>query len=112
MVSIFSNLYTELIHYILTYDRHFIIKRGKLLSIIPKDDERYKLLLAKPVVSKCVFDTIGKNYQINIGDKGKIIYKYYEDINNIIFIKNCEYIQDIHTIHTIHNIITLPVTNV
>lgn len=43
-ISIFCNLPNDIINYILLYDDHFILRKGKIISIIPKTDERYKLL--------------------------------------------------------------------
>ena len=44
-VSIFGKLPLDVILYeILPYDPHFIIRKGELVSIIPKNDERYKIL--------------------------------------------------------------------
>ena len=42
--NIFRNLPTDVINYILLYDEHFILRKGVIMSIIPKTDERYKLL--------------------------------------------------------------------
>jgi hypothetical protein len=45
MDFIFSKLPTDIIKYILSnFDKHFIIRKGELISIIPKDDYRYNLL--------------------------------------------------------------------
>jgi len=44
MQFIFCNLPIDIKKYILLYDKHFIIRKGKLFSIIPKTDYRYKLL--------------------------------------------------------------------
>lgn len=42
--SIFHNLPNDLIRKILLYDEHFIRRKGEIISIIPKTDNRYKLL--------------------------------------------------------------------
>jgi hypothetical protein len=44
MVFIFSNLPLDIIKYIITFDKHFILRNGEIISIIPKDDYRYNLL--------------------------------------------------------------------
>jgi hypothetical protein len=44
MVSIFSNLPDDIKKHILSFDNHFKIRRGQIVSVIPKDDFRYKLL--------------------------------------------------------------------
>ena len=44
MKSIFCKLPLDIIKYILLYDEHFIIRKGGIVSIIPKTDYRYTLL--------------------------------------------------------------------
>ena len=41
---IFRNLPIDIIHNILLYDEHFIMRKGKIVSIIQKTDYRYNLL--------------------------------------------------------------------
>ena len=41
---IFSNLPEDIIKYILSFDKHFIIRRGQVVSVIPYDDTRYDVL--------------------------------------------------------------------
>jgi len=41
---IFSKLPIDVIKYIFLFDEHFIIRKGKIISIIPKLDYRYALL--------------------------------------------------------------------
>ena len=41
---IFPNLPMDIINMILLYDEHFIMRKGKIISIIPKSDDRYNLL--------------------------------------------------------------------
>jgi hypothetical protein len=41
---IFSKLPMDIIKYIFLFDEHFIIRKGKIISIIPKSDYRYNLL--------------------------------------------------------------------
>ena len=40
----FCKLPFDIIKYILLYDEHFIIRKGEIISIIPKTDYRYILL--------------------------------------------------------------------
>ena len=40
----FCKLPLEIIKYILLYDEHFIMRKGEVVSIIPKTDYRYNLL--------------------------------------------------------------------
>jgi len=44
IVFIFCNLPHDIINNILLYDEHFIMRKGVIISIIPKTDNRYKLL--------------------------------------------------------------------
>jgi hypothetical protein len=44
VMFLFSNLPNDLINYILTFDKHFIIRKDEIVSVIPKDDYRYNLL--------------------------------------------------------------------
>jgi hypothetical protein len=44
MAFIFSKLPTDIIKNILLYDEHFIMRKGNIVSIIPKKDYRYELL--------------------------------------------------------------------
>ena len=44
MKFIFCNLPENIINNILLYDEHFIMRKGEIISIIPKTDNRYKLL--------------------------------------------------------------------
>ena len=41
---IFCKLPYDLIKHVLLYDEHFIMRKGNIISIIPKKDNRYKLL--------------------------------------------------------------------
>jgi len=44
MKHIFSNLPYDIINYILLYDEHFIMRKGEIISIIPKTDDRYRVI--------------------------------------------------------------------
>lgn len=78
-MNIFSKLPTDIIHAILLYDEHFIMRKGEIVSIIPKSDIRYKLLsfitLTLHHVSKFNFKTIYKYHFNNL-------YDYKERTNN------------------------------
>jgi len=82
---IFSKLPTDIIHAILLYDEHFTMRKGKLVSIIPKSDDRYKILsfitLKSWNFSEFNFKKI-YNYKFNN------VYNYKErDIDNPDFIQ-------------------------
>jgi len=66
MKSIFCKLPLDIIKYILLYDEHFIIRKGKIVSIIPKTDYRYILLN---------FITFTLDYLEN--NYNELRYKYY-----------------------------------
>ena len=66
---IFSNLPTDIIKYIFLFDDHFIIRKGKIISIIPKTDNRYNLLN---------YITLNKGYIEHFENYPNIIrYAYY-----------------------------------
>ena len=44
MNFIFNKLPTDIINHILLYDEHFNMRKGEIISIIPKTDYRYKLI--------------------------------------------------------------------
>jgi hypothetical protein len=44
MKYIFRKLPLDIIKHILLYDEHFIMRKGEIISIIPKTDPRYTLL--------------------------------------------------------------------
>ena len=66
MKSIFCKLPLDIIKYILLYDEHFIIRKGEIVSIIPKTDYRYILLN---------FITFTLDYLEN--NYNELRYKYY-----------------------------------
>ena len=83
MKFIFSSLPIDIINNILLYDEHFIMRKGEIISIIPKTDDRYKLL------NYITFNNNYINFENNI-----YMYKYYfQNLYNNIDIKNDEIIQ-------------------
>jgi hypothetical protein len=66
MNIIFSKLPLEIINYICLYDDHFIMRKGELISIISKNDYRYKLVnfITFKFESSCKFynNMIAYNY--------------------------------------------------
>ena len=53
MSSLFTQLPNELINVILSYNKHFKIRKGEPVTIIPRDDERFTLLSTVPRVEPC-----------------------------------------------------------
>ena len=66
MKPIFYKLPLDIIKYILLYDEHFIMRKGEIISIIPKTDYRYILLN---------FITFNLDYVENYNNE--LRYKYY-----------------------------------
>jgi len=46
----------DIINNILSYDKHFIIRKGKLVSVIPKDDYRYNILQKRGIIKQKMRD--------------------------------------------------------
>jgi hypothetical protein len=70
MKYIFNKLPQDIINYILLYDQHFSMRKGKIISIIPKTDYRYNLI--KRVINK-------KKDIVRISNK--------ENISGVMFLK-------------------------
>jgi hypothetical protein len=66
MKDIFRKLPQDIINYILLYDKHFIMRKGEIVSIIPKTDDRYRLLYF--ITLRLEYFEIYKN---------QLRYKYY-----------------------------------
>ena len=75
---IFSKLPIDIIYKILLYDEHFRMRKGKLVSIIPKSDDRYHILS---------FITLTLRYISVVGSKKT--YKYF--FNNLYNYKERKY---------------------
>ena len=69
MKFIFCNLPYDIIKNILLYDEHFIMRKGEIISIIPKSDNRYKLLnfitLKRNSIENLTNNTIRYEYYFN-----------------------------------------------
>ena len=63
MKNIFHKLPQDIIYNILLYDERFSMRKGKIISIIPKTDDRYNLM--KPVIHKKI-DIIRKSKEDDI----------------------------------------------
>ena len=60
----------DIINNILSYDKHFIIRNGKLISVIPKDDYRYNILQKRGIIKQ-------KMHKFSIYDGFSTIYGDY-----------------------------------
>lgn len=59
----------DIINNILSYDKHFIIRNGKLISVIPKDDYRYNVLQNRGIIKqKCAVFSIYDGVSTLYGD--------------------------------------------
>ena len=56
---IFSNLPSDIIKHIICFDKHFILRNNELVSRIPKDDNRFKIL------SYIIKEKTNDNFTIN-----------------------------------------------
>ena len=69
MKFVFSKLPQDIIKYILLFNENFIIRNGKLVTIIPKTDYRYNLLnfitFKKDYIEHFYDDSIRYNYYFN-----------------------------------------------
>ena len=63
MKSIFSKLPNDIINYILVFNEHFTIRNGELVSIISKNDYRYKLL---HYITIRLVNTVNRHNNINL----------------------------------------------
>jgi len=79
------NLPLEIIYNILTYNRHFVIKNGKLITINRLDMSKYKLNISPRVYVKifplenCIY-----GYYINFSNKRlRLYYRETEEIEVI-----------------------------
>jgi hypothetical protein len=63
MKNIFHKLPQDMINYILLYNEHFSMRKGKIISIISKTDDRYNLI--KRTVSKKI-DIVRRSNKENI----------------------------------------------
>ena len=61
---IFSKLPIDVIKYIFLFDEHFIIRKGKIISIIPKSDYRYALLKFI-TIQECIIEKFGNFTRYN-----------------------------------------------
>ena len=61
-LNLFGNLPIEILKNILTFNKHFVIRKGEIITIkkIQKNDARYDMLLKKPEINGNPFIT--RNY--------------------------------------------------
>jgi len=76
MAFIFEKLPTDIIKKILLYNDNFTIRKGEIVSIIPKNDYRYKLLSNITLKLNKIYDKNCYNYFF------PNLYNYEERTNN------------------------------
>ena len=64
MVFIFDNLPLDIIKKILLYNENFTIRKGEIISIISKNDYRYKVLNSITIKLNKIYDNICYNYDL------------------------------------------------
>lgn len=80
MEFIFSKLPIDLVKNILLFDDHFIMRKGNIVSIIPKNDNRYSLL--KFITLKIGYIHNFNNNTKRYGYYFNNLYDYAERLNN------------------------------
>jgi hypothetical protein len=78
----FVSLPTDIIYNILTYNRHFIIKNGKLITIKRLDMSKYNLDISPRVYLK-TFPLQNTIYGFYVRFKNTRFRLYYREINEI-----------------------------
>ena len=121
MNFLFCTLPMDIIKYILLFDEHFIIRKGEIISIIPKSDYRYNLL-HYVTLQNCVIKRFPNmtrynyelyNYHERCGSDNDLIQVTILETNNIV-----EYVvwigrqklNSMMTTHKQHYVITNPDT--
>ena len=84
MDNLFANLPLEIIHHVLTFDRRFVLRNGKLeqINLISKEDKRYDML--REIPSKVFDPNDGTTYvYLNIDDEKDIYIVHVPNYNCI-----------------------------
>jgi len=80
----FSNLPMDVVNIILSYDKNFTIRRGVAVTIIPKDDYRYKINYKKvPIVKN--YSQHGSTYDAKLGKNFHLLLHYFIASDSYIF---------------------------
>jgi len=83
-MSIFSSLPTDAVNIILSYDKNFTIRKGVAVTIIAKDDYRYKINYKNvPFVKNN--DQYGCTYDVKLGKNFHLLLNYFIASNSYIF---------------------------
>jgi hypothetical protein len=67
-MSLFCQLPMDVVKYILQFDERYIIRKGEIVSVIPKSDHRYNLLkfvTLQNCVIECFHDMTRYNYELD-----------------------------------------------
>jgi hypothetical protein len=80
----FSNLPMDVVNIILSYNKNFTIRKGVAVTIIPKDDYRYKINYKKvPIVR--TNDQYGRTYDAKLGKNFHLLLHYFTASDSYIF---------------------------
>jgi len=80
----FSNLHMDVINNILSYDKNFTIRKGNAVTIIPKDDYRYKINYKKVPIVK-INDQYGRTYDVKLGKNFHLLLNYFILSDSYVF---------------------------
>lgn len=79
-----SKLPTELKNNILEYDKHFKIRKGIAVGVIPRDDYRYRITYKKNITEKNV-DEHCSTYDVDLGKNLHLLLHYFRNDDSYIF---------------------------
>ena len=89
-MELFSTLPKELVHHIVSYDKHFKVRKGKIRSVIPHDDPRRLVLTDIPRIDEIGHVMLVDNpqYELHaaVDSSGAYVrwtmYKYYKNVDD------------------------------
>jgi len=74
----------DVVNIILSYNKNFTIRKGVAVTIIPKDDYRYKINYKKvPIVR--INDQYGRTYDVKLGKNFHLMLNYFTLSNSYVF---------------------------
>jgi hypothetical protein len=74
----------DVINNILSYDKNFTIRKGNAVTIIPKDDYRYKINYKKVPIVK-INDQYGRTYDVKLGKNFHLLLNYFILSDSYVF---------------------------
>jgi hypothetical protein len=80
----FSNLPMDVVNTILSYNKNFAIRKGVAVTIIPKDDYRYKINYKRvPIIKN--YSQYGRTYDAKLGKNFHLLLHYFTLSDTYIF---------------------------